>query len=1074
MKLPLTKNYNLLFVLIIASLLSVSATWAQDKEQKVYGTIVDATGSPIIGATITVKDYPNIGTITDINGNFNLLIPVNAGELQISYVGYKPQSAKITSKHLQIILQESSQALDEVVVVGYGTQKKVNLTGAIEQVGNEVFENRSVANATQALQGAVPNLNISLEDGKPTRSAEFNVRGTTSIGQKGSALVLIDGVEGDPAMLNPNDIESVSVLKDAASAAIYGARGSFGVVLITTKNATKGKATINYTGNFSLQSPTHTPDFVSDGVVWAEHFRNSFYNYYGYLPTNINNGMQGYSEEWLETFKQRKAQGLTEQVVKNDNGSYTYYGNTDWYDLLYKDQTFAQDHNVTISGGNDKSDFYISGRFYDYKGLYNYNPDTYKTLNLRVKGSLQVLDWLKLSNNMEFSNSDYHSPFVASYSFNIQRYIEVAAFPTMAVFNPDGSYTRATAYTIGAFMDQNNAQDMNNKMLKNTSSFSTKFFNNKLRINGDFTFRYNTYQKDRKRVKVPFSEKENSISYIGTNYNDYTEVNNNTLYTATNLYAEYEDTFADSHYFKGMVGYNYETSKYKELSAQRNGLLLEDAESINLALGESTTTSAEIKNWKIAGAFFRLNYGYKDRYLLEVNGRYDGSSKFPTNQQYAFFPSVSAGYRISEEPFWKVNENIFSDMKLRVSYGSLGNGNIDPYSYMELLTIGTSGRVLNGALNKYTHSPEVIPQSLTWETATTTDMGIDFGMLKGKLRITGDYYIRKTTDMYTVGMTLPDVFGAKSPKGNYADMTTRGWELSINYRDKFTLANKPFNYEIRATLHDYTSTIDRYNNATKNLDDYYEGMKIGEVWGYKTDGFFRSESETEGYVNTIFRASNDGTWHAGDVKIADLNDNGKIDYGDNTVKDPGDKVILGNTEPRYIYSFTLNGDWNNIFFSAFFQGVGRQYWFPGQESSFWGQYNRPYNSLPSWHLGNYWTEDNPNAYLPRYSTYNGTCGWSSIPTDRYRQNVAYLRLKNLQIGYLLPKQWIAKAGMQNARIYLSGENLISWSPLYKRTKDFDVANAISGKDSDLNTNKMGDGNSYPLMRSISLGLSVTF
>ena len=404
----------------------------------------------------------------------------------------------------------------------------------------------------------------------------------------------------------------------------------------------------------------------------------------------------------------------------------------------------------------------------------------------------------------------------------------------------------------------------------------------------------------------------------------------------------------------------------------------------------------------------------------------------------------------------------------------MGNGNVDPYSYLELLKIETSNRVLGGSLNKYTNSPAVIPLSLTWETATTTDIGADFGMLNGKLRVTADYYIRKTKDMYTVGVTLPEVFGAESPKGNYADMTTRGWELSLSYRDHFTLANKPFNYEVRATLHDYKSVIDKYNNATKNLDDYYEGMTVGEVWGYTTDGLFRSDADAKGYVNTIIKASNDGSWHAGDVKFIDRNENGKIDYGENTVDNPGDKVVLGNTEPRFIYSFTLSGDWNNFFLSAFFQGVGRQYWFPGQESSFWGQYNRPYNSLPSWHLNNYWTEENPDAYLPRYATYNGACGWSSVATDRYRQNVAYLRLKNLQVGYNLPKQWISKLYMQNARVYLSGENLICWSPLYKRTKDFDVSNASSGKDSDLNDNKMGDGNSYPLLRSISLGLSVTF
>lgn len=1027
---------------------------------------------PIAGATIQVLNHPTSGTITDVNGLFSLTAEGNQ-TLEISFIGYKTQQVKVSSKKMRITLEEDTQTLNEVVVVGYGTQKKVNLTGAVEQVGSEVFENRSVANVTQALQGSVPNLNITLEDGKPTRSANFNVRGTTSIGQGGSALVLIDGVEGDPAMLNPNDIASVSVLKDAASAAIYGARGSFGVVLITTKNATKGKPTINYTGNFSLQAPTNTPDFVSDGVTWAEHFRDAFYNYNNTLPTSINNGIQAYSEEWLAEFKKRKEEGNAKEVEVNDNGTYTYYGNTNWYDLLYKDQTFAQDHNITISGGGDKSDFYLSGRFYKFGGLYNYNPDTYKSTNFRAKGSLQLFNWLKVANNMEFSNTDYHSPFVASYSYNIQRYIELASFPSMPVYNPDGSYTRSASYSVGAFKEGKNYQDKNDKLLKNTVSFTTNFLHNKLHVNGDFTFRYKTYNNLRKRTKVPYSQREDVFSTLGS-YNDIMKDNSHTMYTTTNLYADYENTLAGNHHLKGMVGYNYETSEYKELSAQRNGLLLEDATSIDLALGDATTLSEDVEKWRILGLFFRLNYDFKDRYLLEINGRYDGSSKFPTDQQYAFFPSFSAGWRISQEPFWKVSDNILSNVKIRASYGSLGNGNVNPYSYLELLSVKTSGRVLDDAKNSYTSSPTVMPNSLTWETATTSDIGLDFSMLKGKLRFSGDYYIRKTTNMYTVGPTLPDVFGATSPKGNYADMTTKGWEISLNYKNKFALAGKSFNYEIKATVHDYVSKIDKYNNDTKSLSDYYKGMTVGEMWGYKTDGLFQSDAETEGYVNTIVKSSVDGVWHAGDLKFVDLSKNGKIDYGDNTVTNPGDKVIIGNTDPRYIYSFTLNGDWNNIFVSVFFQGVGKQDWFPGKESSFWGQYNRPYNSLPSWHLNNYWTENNPNAYLPRYSTYNSALGWGGVMTDRYVQNIAYLRLKNLQVGYNFPKQWISKIGLDGLRVYLTGENLLCFSPLYKRTKDYDVSNASSHSDSDLSSKNMGDGNSYPLMRSLSFGLSVTF
>ncbi len=1044
------------------------------EKRNVSGKLTDSnTGEALIGATIRINGSP-YGAVTDVNGNYSMEVFPNS-VLNFSYVGYETVETAINNQSvINLSLVPSATDLEEVVVVGYGVQKKVNLTGSVDQVTSKVFENRSFANATQALQGVIPNLNIVLSDGKPIRSADYNIRGTTSIGQGGSALVLIDGVEGNPALLNPNDIESVSVLKDAASAAIYGARGSFGVVLITTKEPQVNKTTIKYSGNFSSLKPTAVPDYVTDGYTYAERFREAYYawNNYSSLPSKMNKS-QKYSDEWLQTFKERKEQGITDEVVIEDDGTYTYYGNTDWYDLLYKDITYSQDHNLMVSGGTEKSDFYISTRLYDYDGLFAYNTDDYKMVNLRGKGSLQVTDWLKITNNLEFSNMKYHNPLNVGEGGSVWRNIADEGHPSATVFNPDGTLTMSSAYTVGDFIYGKNGIDYQEKVLRNTTGFTANFFNNKLRVNGDFTFRNHDNNDTRKRIELPYSTAEGTTSYLGTSYNDLREQIRNTLYTATNIYAEYENTFAEANYFKGMVGYNYETSEYDLTSVLRNGLLLEDAENINLALGESIETSSDYEKWRILGTFFRVNYGYKDRYLIEVNGRYDGSSKFPDDQQYAFFPSVSAGWRVSEEPFWSLNNNIISDLKFRASYGSLGNGTIDPYSYLELFSIETSGRVLNGALNKYTSSPDPIPESLTWETATTSDYGIDFGMLNNKFRFTGDYYIRKTTDMYTAGATLPDVFGAESPYGNYADLTTKGWEISLSWRDQFLLANKPFNYSVQATLHDYTSVVDRFNNSTKSLGDYdyYEGMKIGEIWGYKTDGLFQSQTDIDSYVNTIIKTSSNGTTYLGDLKFVDLNENGKIDYGSNTADDPGDKTIIGNSEPRYIYSLSLNGDWNGFFVSTFFQGVGKQDWWPGSESAFWGQYNRPYNNLPTWHLDNYWTEDNPDGYLPRYAGYNPSLRSNS--TDRYLQNIAYIRLKNLQVGYSIPVKLLSKVRMQEASIYVTGENLWCWSPLYKRTKDFDVTNT-SGSDPDLTSGTSGKNYSYPLMKSVTVGISLTF
>jgi TonB-linked SusC/RagA family outer membrane protein len=1057
----------------------------QQRNKRITGIVTDMNGETIIGVNIVEKGTTN-GTVTDIDGNFSVTVKEDA-VLQISYVGYIAQEISVLPIDgggipFIIKLLEDTQALEEVVVVGYGTQKKVNLTGAVEAVSSEVFENRSLPNTTQALQGAIPNLNIKLEDGKPTRSASFNVRGTTSIGQGGSALILIDGVEGDPSFLNPNDIESVSVLKDAASSAIYGARGSFGVVLIATKQPQKGKTAINYTSNFSIQSLSKKPEYVTDAVTWVEHFRASYYNRQGTLPTSINNNTQYYSDEWLERLRAWKASGEGPKTEILPNGDYEYYSNTDWMDILFKDQTLAQDHNLTISGGNNKSDFYVSGRFYNFDGIYNFDPDTYRSYNLRAKGSLQAYNWLKITNNMEFSTNKYHMPYSAQgRSANIQRYIEVNAFPSLPMYNPDGSYTRGGAATLGAFVDGNNYQNNKKYLFRNTVGFNTNFFSNTFRVNGDYTYRYDSRDFFWKMVKVPYYQNANAEtpSYMGDVNGIIYEWQGYTMYTASNLYAEYENTFAQKHYVKAMAGWNYETYSYKANSIQRNQLLLESAESVQLATGASIVPGASVTRWRTAGNFFRLNYGYQNRYLMELNGRYDGSSRFPTRQQWGFFPSISGGWRLSEEPFWNMNKNIVSDVKFRTSYGSLGNGNISPYAYLELLSIGTSGRVLDGQLNKSTSVPAPIPDGLTWEKATTTDFGLDLGMLRGLLRFSGDYYVRKTTDMYVAGPTLPEIFGAGSPKGNYADMTTRGYEITLTWKDEFLLANKPFRYQIHGTFYDYVSKIDKYNNPTKKFADYYDGMTVGELWGFETDGLFQSDPAPNEYINTIFNASADAIWRAGDLKIRnrDGSADNMITKGEQTVDDPGDMTIIGNTEPRYQYSVTVSTEWNGVFFSVFFHGVGKQSWYPGAETAFWGQYNRGYNQMPAWHLGNYWTPENTDAYLPRYTQYNGTLGYSNyVPNDRYLQNVSYLLLKNLQVGYTLPYQWTSKVNMKNARIYLSGENLASWSPLYKRARNFmDVLSVVSRTDSDLNGSyNQGEGNSYPLLKTISLGLSITF
>ncbi|MCD8539762.1 MAG: TonB-dependent receptor plug domain-containing protein [Leadbetterella sp.] len=400
--------------LLLSVMLRASApgSWAAGPGPDVSGKVTDqADGSPLPGVTVRVKGGAS-ATQTDINGDYSLRISGNSEVLVFSFVGVNTlEEAVGTRSVVNVALSANNEVLSEVVVVGYGTQKKVNLTGAVDQVGGEVFEGRVLPNVSQMLMGAVPNLNINLADGKPTRSPSFNIRGTTSIGQGGSALIIIDGVEGDPSTLNPNDIESVSVLKDASSAAVYGSRGTYGVVLITTRNAKKGQTNITYSGNFSIQEQANTPDFVKDGLVFAEHFFEAYnaWNNYSSIPARLNK-TQTFTLAWLEEFGKRKASGIDEPVTVDQNGNYVYYASEDYYTALIKKTTAARDHNISISGNTDKADFYLSGRYYGSDGIFRYNPDNYDSYSLRAKGGVNVTSWLRVTNNIDFSSINYHNP----------------------------------------------------------------------------------------------------------------------------------------------------------------------------------------------------------------------------------------------------------------------------------------------------------------------------------------------------------------------------------------------------------------------------------------------------------------------------------------------------------------------------------------------------------------------------------------------------------------------------------------------------------------------------------------
>jgi TonB-linked SusC/RagA family outer membrane protein len=1075
----MVRLFGMLF-LFSSLVLSCLAGYAQQNKQ-ITGKVTGSDGSSLPGVSIVVKGT-TIGTVTDVDGKFTLQAPQNAETLIFSFVGMKVQEVPVAGKLVfNVQMQDEAIGVDEVVVVGYGTQKKANLTGAVDQVSSDVFENRTVTNVSQGLKGVLPNLNIRLLDGKPIQAPSYNIRGTTSIGQGGSALILIDGVEGDPSLLNPNDIASVSMLKDAASAAIYGARGAFGVVLITTKNPAKGKTSVTFNSNFSVKRPVALPDFVTDGYTWVRMFTEAFLNGDGSFPQNINK-TQKCSQAYLDEFKRRAESGQPYDQVSIDptTGEYVYYGSTDWYGLLYKDNTNATENNLTVTGSTDKVSYLVSGRLSTQDGLFRYNSDDYDQKNFRAKGSLQLFPWLTIENNTDYSEMNYHNPMNVGEGSGIWRNIADEGHPSGTLYNPDGTLTMVSVYNVGDLVYGKNGIDTKRQLIKNTSGFTANFFDNKLKVKGDFTFR-NTYNNVlQTRVQVPYSNKPGVIAYVGTTTNDLSFTKTVTQYNATNLYSEYENTFGENHYLKAMVGYNYEQSVYNRVYIQRNGIIYEDASDLNLVLGQSINTAGGYEKWNILGGFTRLNYSYKDKYLLEFDARYDGSSKFPADQRYAFFPSVSAGWRISNESFWNVSPKLFSNVKLRGSYGSLGNGNINSYVYQEQFSIAQAGYILNGVKPQYTSRPSVLPDGITWETSTTLDGGLDFSMFSDRLMFVGDYYIRKTTDMYTIGLTLPAIFGATAPKGNYADLETRGWEISLLWRDRFNVAHKPFNYNVRLTMADNRAVIQRYNNPNKLLSDYYEGQVVGEIWGYVTEGFFVDQADIDAHAKQYpqMRASPTNIWYPGDIKLKNLNGDGFINIGANTVSDPGDRKIIGNSSARYTYGINLGADWNNFFFSSFFQGVGKQDWYPSVEAEFfWGQYNRPYNNIPKWQLGNMWTPEHTDAYLPRTmsrAASNATTRELGVAQTKYLQNIAYIRMKNIQFGYSLPEKLISKIAAKELRIYFTGENLWTWSPLYKIVKHLDVENTGPSDQVFNSGGNSGDGYNYPMLRSLSLGLTIVF
>ena len=1062
-------------------------SYAQQTEE-IKGIVVGEDEQPLFGVTISAKDGSIVAS--DEQGNFT--IQVKQGDIiTASMMGYKEKVILFKNeKSLRFVLTAQEKNLDEVVVIGYGTTKRKNLVGAVDQISGDKLQNRGNMNISRALQGQMPGLNISMRDGKPSRGASLNIRGTGSIGAGGSALILIDGVEGDMTAVNPDDVESVSVLKDASSAAIYGARGAFGVVLITTKRAGQGKPKVSYSGGYTINERLikMEENIVSNGLQWTDGWYKAYMEGMdlGTPPAGINNVFK-YSTDWYNELVKRNGDDSFEKMRVNDLGEYEYFGNTNWFDIIYKDLNLSNEHNVSVTGGGENANYYVSGRVYDQDGIYTAGDENYRQYNFRAKGEVKILPTLTLNNNTDFIRRNIHQPMVMYDQQLLPRQLEHQGYPMTLERNLDGTWTEASVYSGWAGFVEGTSYQKNNKFdLRNTTTLTYEILPKSLIAKVDFTYLYN--HSDRTRVENMYDYYTGpDIKKSRQTFSSLEQWNYINQYMGSNATINYiPELTNDNHSLNILAGFNIEEKITRNTKAYRRGLLYPNKPSFALMDGDYYSLDQTGSEWAYAGALFRVNYGYKGKYLVEFSGRYDGSSKFPSNQQWGLFPSASLAWRASDETFIKDNVSWISDLKVRASVGSLGNGNVNPFLFLPTMNIARTSYIIGDGLQPYTYLPANIPESLTWERSTTYDLGVDLTTLNNRLTMIFDYYERYTQDMFTVGPELPQTFGATIPKGNNADLKTKGWEISLAWSDQFDVAGKPFHYDLKGMVWDNRSWITKFNNSEKLLSmGYYEGMEIGEIWGYTTDGLFKDQNDISNYTALVDQSkiivSGSNVLKPGDLKFIDLNGDGQINTGSNTVDDPGDRTIIGNESIRIQYGFNVNMNWNNIGISAFFQGVGKRNWYPAKESAyFWGQYNRPYGYMLKEHAGdNVWSEENQNteAYWPRYRGYlaNNANRSMTVTSDKFLQNVAYLRLKNIQLNYTFDKSVVSKFGFQHLKLFVSGENIFTWSPLYKHTKSFDPE-VIEPGDTDFRSTSGsdGDGYGYPMLRTFSFGLNLTF
>ena len=1031
------------------------------------GVVKDAMGESVIGASVVVKGTTN-GTITDFDGKFSIPNVKKGDIIEISFVGYKTQEVVWQGKTLNIVLKDDTQALEEVVVVGFGSQKKADLTGAVSQVKmDEVLGDRPVINASAALQGAMPGLMVS-GSSSPGQSKSFNIRGDLSI-NGGSPLVLIDNVEGDLSSLNPDDIESVSVLKDAASSAIYGARAACGVILVTTKRPKNdAKFQFNYSFNQGWEKSIGRPKQASleDYIAAYEEAGYSSQYWAG----------DGQVSTWKELLQQYKA-GTLEGVL--DNGIYQHTDGKIYYLKEGDPQGNALDtgilsnHNVSVSGGTDKLRFRISGNYSYENGPMITNKDKYTRKALSAFISADIAKWFTQEITMYYTDTkrsalsnNIRDPFATRLiSWYPEGYMPGEILGTSEDYiidSPRNSYLISPTSTTRNSTPRIQIKSII-KPLKNWDIVAEYTFNKN-------SYKYNNYSGLMQYADVQLAVKKLPTSGIDT----YTINSSETKYNALNLYSTYKLELG-KHKASVMVGFNQESSWYGYLNTSIDEQSVPTVPSFGGGTG-TKNISEGYTEYAIRGAFGRLTYSFEDKYLLTANMRYDGSSKFPKENRFGFFPSVSVGWRLGQEKFMDWSREYLDDFKLRASYGSIGNQNIGAYGYIASMGIYQTSSWLDGDDKvTYISVPGLVRANYTWETVTTLDIGFDLNMFGNRLNAVFDWYKRDTKDMLDSGVELPSTVGTSAPLQNVANMSTTGWELAVTWRDKIG----DWNYNVGFNVYDHMSEITKINNESNNLGaSWYNGKEFGEIWGYVSDGYYTIDDfdlEKAKVGTWVLKEGvpsiNGYTVQPGDEKFKDLDGNGVIDTGANTLDKPGDRKIIGNSTQRFQFGANLGVGYKGFDLSIMLQGVGKRdvalgghALFPFGAAGADGVFHPVYsNQTDYWQAISYDPEDpnymvakNPNAKLFRIYGQQTNAGSNARTSTKYLQDGSYMRIKNATLSYTFPTEWIQKIHLNQLRLYVSVENLATFTSL----PDGYDPESLSW--------------SYPFYRTWSVGANISF